>query len=97
MLKGREAYARYDPFRIMVDMGRRGPWQTQERDALGGVEVQERRGPAVLKKDGGGFQEPKTRWSRDSPRTDGGEASHRFPRFSGRKDSEAHENHGGGE
>jgi len=48
---------------------------------LGGVEVQERRGPAVLKRNGRGFQEPKTRWSRDNPRTDGGEASHRFPRF----------------
>jgi len=39
---------------------------------LGGVEVQERRGPVVLKKDGRGFQEPKTRWSRDNPRTNGG-------------------------
>jgi len=97
MLKGEEAYARYDPSRIMVDMGRWGSWQAQEEDALGGVEVQERREPAVLKKDGGGFQEPKTRWSRDNPRTDGGEASHRLPRFPGRKNSEAHENHGSGE
>jgi hypothetical protein len=47
MLKGKEAYARYDPFRIMVDMGRKGPWRAQDKDAPGGVEVQERRAPAV--------------------------------------------------
>jgi len=56
MLKGEEAYARYDPFRIMVDMGRWGSWQAQEEDALGGVEVQERREPAVLKETAGAFR-----------------------------------------
>jgi len=49
MLKGTEAYARYDPLRILVDMRRRGPWQAWEKDAPGGVEVQERRAPAVSK------------------------------------------------
>jgi hypothetical protein len=28
---GPEAYARYDPFRIMVDMGRRGLWQARKK------------------------------------------------------------------
>jgi len=51
---GPEAYARYDPFRIMVDMRRGGLWQAQEEDALGGVEVQERRGSIDLKKERSG-------------------------------------------
>jgi hypothetical protein len=53
MLKGTKAYARYDPFRIMVDMGRGGPWQAQEQDASGGVEVQERRVPRFSKETAG--------------------------------------------
>jgi len=40
----------------MVDMGRRGSWQAQERDAQGGVEVQERRDSVVLKKTAGAFR-----------------------------------------
>jgi len=65
-------------------MGRWVLWQAWEQDALGGVEVHERRGPPVLKRNGRGCQELKTRWSRDNPRTDGEEASHRFPKFLGR-------------
>jgi hypothetical protein len=38
----------------------------------------------VLKRDGGGGQEPKTRWSRDNPRTNGGKASHEPSRIPGR-------------
>jgi hypothetical protein len=43
----------------MVDMGRRGSWQAQEQDALGGVEVQERREPVDLKKTAGAFRNRK--------------------------------------
>jgi hypothetical protein len=82
-----------------------GPWSTWDGGGRGkrrSKTLRWRRSareekPCCFEKNGGGFQEPKTRWSRDNPRTDGGEASHTFPRFSGLKNSEAHENHWSGE